>query len=172
METLLNSYWNSKNDESGRVVDLLSYKNPYALSKKFVAFLGNHFKIFICRRCLNSFTGENMLMIFKRKCENYRITTFGTSTEPNLHCKDHVHKNPLYFRNFADFEADNEIDTSSIGNKTNKIYEQNAVLTGYHIISELDDILRSVYYESPLGYDNVACSVNEVIKLEKNCFLL
>ena len=32
--------------------------------------------------------------------------------------KKHFHKNPLYFRIYADFEADNEKDNSSIGNKT------------------------------------------------------
>ena len=32
--------------------------------------------------------------------------------------KKHFHKNPLYFRIYADFEADNEKDNSIIGNKT------------------------------------------------------
>ena len=50
--------------------------------------------------------------------------------------------------------------------KTTNIYKQNPVLTGYHIISELDDILRSGYYGSLLGYDNVDCCVNAVTKLE------
>ena len=34
--------------------------------------------------------------------------------------KKHFHKNPLYFRIFADFEADNEVDGSSVGNKNNQ----------------------------------------------------
>ena len=37
------------------------------------------------------------------------------------------HKNPLCFRIYADFEADNEINNSSIGNETTNIYEQNPV---------------------------------------------
>ena len=52
------------------------------------------------------------------------------------------HKNPFYFRNYADFEADNEIDISSIGNTTTKIYRQNLVLSGYHIESELLDVFK------------------------------
>ena len=39
-------------------------------------------------------------------------------------------------------------------------------MNGYHLESELNEILQSGYYESPLGYDNVDCFVNEVIKLE------
>ena len=64
-------------------------------------------------------------------------------------------KSPLYFRIYADFEADIEIENSSIGNKTTNINEQNPMLNGFKIISELDDVLQSGYYESPLGYDNV-----------------
>ena len=81
--------------------------------------------------------------------------------------KKHFHKNPLYFRIIADFEAVNEIDGSNIGNKTTYIYKQNPVLNGYYIISELEDVLESGYFESPLGYDNVHWFVKEVIKLEK-----
>ena len=80
--------------------------------------------------------------------------------------KKHFHKNPLYFRIYADFEADNEKDKSSIGNKTTNNYKQNPVLNGYHIESELEDVLQSGNHKSPLGYDNVDWFVNEVIKLE------
>ena len=72
----------------------------------------------------------------------------------------------MYIRIIADFEADNEVDGSNIGNKTTNIYKQNPVLNGYYIITELDDVLESGYYESPLGYDNVYWFVNQVIKLE------
>ena len=67
---------------------------------------------------------------------------------------------------YADFEADNENDNSSIGNKTTNFYKQNPVLNGYYIESELDDILKSGYYKSPFGYDNVDKFVDEIIKLE------
>ena len=45
--------------------------------------------------------------------------------------KKHFHKNPLYFRISAGFEADNETDFSSVGNKTTNFFEQNPIITGY-----------------------------------------
>ena len=72
----------------------------------------------------------------------------------------------MYFRIIADFEANNEIENSSVGNKTTNIYKQNPVLNGFYIISELNDVLESGYYESPLGYDNVDWLIKEVIKIE------
>ena len=53
-----------------------------------------------------------------------------------------------------------------MGNKRTNIYKQNPVLNGYHIISELDDVLKNGYHKSPLGYDNVDWFVDEVIRLE------
>ena len=133
---------------------------------KLDVFLGDHNKKFICRRCLSSYTSENMLLKHKPKCENNDITSIKTSNESHLHWKKHFHKNPLYFRIYADFEADNEKDNTCIGNKTTNIYKQNPVLNGYHIVSEIEDILKSDYYQSPLGYDNVDWFVDEVIRLE------
>ena len=65
-----------------------------------------------------------------------------------------------------DFEADNEKDNSSIGNKTTSFYKQNISLNGYHIVCELENVLKSDYHKSPLGYNNVDWFVDEVIKLE------
>ena len=155
----------SKNN-SDRVIDLAIYKNHYVLIKKLDVFLGDHNKKFFCRRCLSSYTSENMLIKHKPKCENNNITTIRTSNESHLHWKKHFHKNPLYFRIYADFEADNEKDDSVVGNKTTNIYKQNPVLNGYHIVSELEDVLKSDYYKSPLGYDSVDWFVDEVIKIE------
>ena len=155
----------SKND-SDKVIDLLLYKNHYALIKKLHVFLGDHHKNFICRRCLNSYTCENALINHKEKCGDDTICTIRTSNESHLFWKKQFHKNPLYFRIIADFEADNEIDGSNVGDKTINIYKQKPVLNGYYIISELNDVLESGHYESPLGYDNVDWFVKEVIKLE------
>ena len=140
----------SKN-ESDRVVDLLIYKNHYALIKKLNVFFGDHHKNFICRRCLKSYTSENMLMIHKPKCENNDITTIKISSESHLRWKIHIHKNPLDFRLYADFGADNERDRSSAGNKTTNNYKQNPVLNGYEIVSEFADVLKSGCYNSHLG---------------------
>ena len=87
-------------------------------------------------------------MIHIPKCENYDITTIRITSESHLHWKDLFHKNPLCFSISADFEADNEIDNSSIGDETTKAYKENPVLNGYHIISELEDVLKSGFYES------------------------
>ena len=155
----------SKN-ESDNVIDLLIYKNHYALIKKLHVFLGNHNKSFVCRRCLNSYTSENASTNHKEKCGDDNICTIRTSNESHLYWKKHSHKNPLFFRILPDFESNNDKDDSKIGNKTTNIYKQNTVLNGYYIISELEDVLESGYYESPLGYDNVNWFVKEVIKLE------
>ena len=155
----------SKSD-SNRVADLIFFKNQYALIRKFNVFLGDHHKNFECRGCLNSYTSENMLMFYKPRCENNDITNIRTSSESHLYGKRHFDKSPLYFMSYADFETDNEFDNSSRGNKTTNIYRQNPILNGYEIVSELDDLLRSVYYKSPLGYSNVDWFVNEVIILE------
>ena len=154
----------SKND-SDRVIYLAIYKNHYILIKKLNTFLDLN-KNFICRRCLSSYTSENMLIKHKQKCGDDNITTTKTSNESHLFWKKHFNKNPLYFRIYADFEADNEKDNLYIGNKTTKIYKQNPVLNGYHIVSELEDVLKSDYYQSPSGYDNVDWFVDEVVKLE------
>ena len=73
----------SKNT-SDRVVDLLIYKNHYALIKKLHVLLGNHNKSFVCRRCLNSYANENALLNHKEKCGDDNICTIRTSNESHL----------------------------------------------------------------------------------------
>ena len=72
----------------------------------------------------------------------------------------------MYFRIIAVFEANNEIENCNVDNETTNIYKQNPVHNGFYIISELNDVLESGYYESPLGYDNVDWFVKEVKKVE------
>ena len=67
---------------------------------------------------------------------------------------------------YAYFEADNEIDNSSIGNKTTKIYKQNLVYNGGKIVCELEDVLKSGYYKCLSGYEIVDWFMEEVIYLE------
>ena len=99
-------------------------------------------------------------------CGEDNTTAIRISPESHLHWKKHVHKNPLFLRIYADFQADDEKDNSSVGDKTSNIYKQNPVLNGYHIENELEEVLQSGYHKSPLGYDIVDWFVNEVIKLE------
>ena len=55
----------SSKNESDKVIDLLIYKIHYALIKKIHVILGDHKKFFVCRRCLNSYTNENFVIIRK-----------------------------------------------------------------------------------------------------------
>ena len=129
--------------------------------------MGKYSCNYVCRRCLNSYTCQNMLIKQNENSEQKQeITTIRTSDESHLSGTNHFDKNPFYVRVIADFETDNEIDNSKIGNKTTNIYKQNPVLTGYFVVSELDDFLKSGFYESPLAYNNVDCFVNEIIKTE------
>ena len=102
----------------------------------------------------------------KTKSGEDDICSIRRSPDSHIYWKNHFHRNPLYFRTYADFVANNEIDNSSIGNKTTNIYKQNPILNGSKILSELDDVLKSGYYKSHLGYNNVDWFVKEIIKLE------
>ena len=48
---------------------------------------------------------------------------------------------------YADFEADDEFDTSGIGEKTTKTYMQNLVYTECYIVPELHDVLQNGYFD-------------------------
>ena len=97
---------------------------------------------------MNPYTSENALTNNKDKCGDDNICTFRVSRESHIQWNKHFHKSLLLFRIYAASESDNEIDNSSIGNKTTINFKQNPVFNGYHIISELEDLLKSGYYES------------------------
>ena len=97
----------SKNDSDG-VIDLLIYKNHYVLIKKLNVFSRDPNQKFICRRCLSSYTSEDMLMLQKQKCKENNTTTLRTSKVSHLQWKKHFHKNPIFFRIYAYFAAVNE----------------------------------------------------------------
>ena len=59
-----------------------------------------------------------------------------------------------------------KLNKDTFGDKKTNIYKQNPVCNGYYIVSELNDVLKSGYYHSPLDYNNVDWFVNEMIKLE------
>ena len=108
--------------ESDRVIDLLNYKKNFVLMKKIHIFLGNHNRNYVCRRCSNSYTSQNVLNKHEQQPAEQDISSLRLSKESHLHWKNHFRKNPLYFRIYADFEADNEIANSSIGKKTTNIH--------------------------------------------------
>ena len=51
-----------------------------------------------------------------------------------------------------------------MGNETTNIIKQNQACNGYYVVSELNNVLKSGYYEPPLGLNNVFWFVTEVIK--------
>ena len=51
------------------------------------------------------------------------------------------------------------------------MYKQNPIPKGYNIESELENVSKNGFYESPLGYDNVDWFVKEVIKLKNKMAL-
>ena len=53
-----------------------------------------------------------------------------------------------------------------IADKTTIFYKRNPIINGYYVISDLENVLGSAYYESPLRYNNAYWYVDEVIKLE------
>ena len=153
----------SKN-ESDQVIDLLLYKNHFVLFKKLKFFIGKHDCKYVCRKCLNSYTTNSMLVKHKKLCkENQQLKT---SPNSHIYWKKYYQKNKLYFRIYADLEADNKKEDTIIGDKTTNIYKQEPVCNGYHIVSELEDVLKSGYHKSPLGQESVNWFVDEIVKLE------
>ena len=134
--------------------------------------LGNHNKSFVCRQGSKSYKIENILTN-QKKLRKDNICTIRTSSKTHLYWKKQFHKNPFYSRTIADFEADNEIDNSNKGTETTNIYKEIPVPNSFYILTELRDVLKSGYYESPLGYNNVDWFGKEDLKLEnKMAFLL
>ena len=153
----------SKN-ESDKIIDLLIYKNHYVLNKKLNVFIGKHDCKYICRKCLNSYTTHSMLVKHKKLCkENQQIKT---SPNSHIYWNKYFEKNKLYFRVYADFEADNKKEDTIIGDKTTNIYKQEPVCNGYYIKSEFKDVLKSGDHKSPLGHENVNWFVDEIVRLE------
>ena len=119
----------SKND-SDRVVDLLIYDNHHVLIEKKHNFLINHLCNFVCRRGLSSYTSQIVLMMHTLRCERQKMTSIRKSNESHLNWGKQLHKNHSYFRRFADFEADNVIDSSNIRHNTAIVYKQYPVCEG------------------------------------------
>ena len=142
------------------------YINHYVLIEKLHVFLGKRDSKFLCRRCLSSFTNENTLLKHKQKCEQQEITSIKTPNESQVYRKKYFHKVEIFVRIYADFEAENQIDKSNEGDRTTNIFKKNPVCSGYCIVSELNDVLHSGNYNSPLGYNNVDWFVDGVIQLE------
>ena len=81
--------------ESDRVIESLIYKNHYVLIKKLNVFLGKQDCGYTCRRCLNSYTSQNVIFKQKQLCEQQEMTSIRISNETHLYWKKRFHKNPI-----------------------------------------------------------------------------
>ena len=130
---------------SDGVIDLIFYKNHYALIKKLNVFLDHH-KNFICRRCLNSYTSENMLSLHKSKCENYDITTIRTSSESHLLWKKNIFIRIHCILGYTQILKLMMKSIILVLIMKQLIFSSKIpILNGYNTKSELDDILESGY---------------------------
>ena len=86
----------SKN-ESDRVIDLLIYKNHQVLNKKLQIVFGNRNFIYVCRRCLNSYTSQNVLIKHKQHCSEQDKTSLRLSNESQLNWKKSFSKKSIIF---------------------------------------------------------------------------
>ena len=94
-----------------------------------------------------------MLIKHKNLCgEKQKLKT---SPYSHIYWKKYCQKYKLYFRIYADFEADNKKENVNIRDKTTNIYKQEPVCNGYHFVSDLEHILKTDYHKSPLGHENV-----------------
>ena len=92
---------------------------------------------------MNAYTSEIVKIKHKQQCEQQEKTIIRNSIEPLINWRKHFQKNPLYHQVFADFGTNNDIDNSSLGNKTTDVQKQSPVCNGYYIVSEFNDVLQS-----------------------------
>ena len=107
-----------------------------------------------------------MIIKPKQQCNQKQRTSIKTSPESHLHWKYHLHKRLFYFRIYADFEVDYEKDNSRVGDKITNIYKQTPVCNGYRIVLEVEEVLKSGYYKSPLRHEKCDWFVDEIVELE------
>ena len=116
---------------SNRVVALVFNENRYVLNKNFDVFLGKHDSEYVCRRCLSWYSSQNVLIKYKQKCNQQKITRIITSNESQCHWEKEFHKNLFFFSVYADFEADIENDNSCKVDKLTNIYKKTPVCNGF-----------------------------------------
>ena len=118
----------------GKVIDFLLYRNQYVFIKKSHVFVGEHESKFVCRRCLSSYSSQNVSMKHKHRCEEKEKRSIQTSNQSDLYWKKRIHEKPFYLRTFADFESYTEIDNSNKGDEAKNIYERNPVCIVYYSV--------------------------------------
>ena len=70
-----------------RVDDSLIYKNHYVFIKKILMFLGSHIFKFVRRKCLSSYTSQNVSLKLKQRCEQQELTSIRPSDDTHPYFK-------------------------------------------------------------------------------------
>ena len=91
------------------------YKNQFINIEKLHVSSGKHGCKFVCRRCLSCCSSQNTRIKDEQRRKKQEITASKTLNESHKYWKLVFHKIPFCFEINADFEANNEIDTSCIG---------------------------------------------------------
>ena len=73
---------------------------------------------------MSSYGNQKVLMKQNQRCGQQEKTSIRILDESHPYWNKHFHKNPLNFRIYANFVADNEIDHFSIDDKTTNKYNK------------------------------------------------
>ena len=154
-------------NESEKVIDLLIYKNPSVLIKNLHLFLNNHTCKILCRGCLSSYTSEIVIMKHEQNCEQQENMIIKTQKILICFRRNNFIRILYVFGYMQSLKLIRKLILMVYVIKqlilTNKV---RYVKDRFHIVSEIDDVLKSGVYESPLGYDIADSFVDDVIKLE------
>ena len=138
-------------------------KNTAYLMKlhRFITKRGSNFN---CRRCIRSFYSPEVLAKHNKMCEKNNVAILKFPKQYSLSWKKVIHKKPIYFNFFADFEWDNEkyFETKVSNEIENKITNMPASLTlctanvfmqkpkcnGYYFVSKINDGLKFGFFRS------------------------
>ena len=123
-------------------------KNHCVLIKRVHVFLGQHDYNIVCKRCLSSYSIQNVLTKQKQRYEEQEVTAIKTRNESHLFWKKHFHENPLCFKIYADFEADKTINASFA---ETSLFEQNSDIGNAGSLSQAPSVDRTtnIFEQNP-----------------------
>ena len=119
----------------------------------------SHMK-WVCRRCLTTFSSEDILNQHIDRCQKQQPTNITFSWKDRLKFKDYHMKVPVPIRVYADFECINQPTDDPIKSKV--LFIQIPIAVGFYLISPFGN-----QYYSYFGEDCVTWFVNEMLTLEK-----
>ena len=119
----------------------------------------------VCRRCLTTFSSEQILFDHTSRCINQQPTNLIFSWKDHLKFEDNFMKIPFPIRVYADFECIIQPTNESTGdpngdstrNDQKVIFKQIPIAVGFYLISPLGNQNYSYF-----GEDCVTWFVNEI----------